>query len=148
MEGKDINPHFNLNLSLSSSHIYQSTQNILDYEYSIFLGIGDSVESVSHFVYTCVHVISTDPKIFRALAYNSALLPSSADLIPSVAPAFSDFEYQKNLSLLQLASKELFQECFGGRRSSASFRLFVLLSGSLLLGSALRSTRLLWLWSP
>ena len=32
---------------------------------------------------------SPDPKIFRALSYHRVLLPSSADWIPSMAPAFS-----------------------------------------------------------
>ena len=41
----------------------------------------------------------------------------------------------------------LSHEFFGGHRSSAGSRLFVLLLGSCLLSAALWTSRLLWLWS-
>ena len=42
----------------------------------------------------------------------------------------------------------LSHDFFGGRRSSAGSRLVALLLWSSLLSAALRSSRLLWLWSP
>ena len=50
---------------------------------------------------------SPDQNIFRALAFHSALTPSSAVWIPSVAPASQCFSAQLSVSVTKAREKKL-----------------------------------------